>query len=181
MYGSLPDDFSGNSSRLWMSGVVCDNKLYMTLIRSWTFYAMDLSLRQWTPVMLQRPQGLIYHHIMAIGATLVVAGLCKQPEGNALNLWKLDPNTQSLLQIGSMSGPVFASLGRNSEVPTLNFLMNDNVIYVSKAYTKDGAWVMGEISLKECKTEWRVLPSVSSLGYRFDSMVTFCTSINICP
>lgn len=164
-----------------MSGVVCDNKLYMSLIHSWTIHVLDFCTREWAPVRLQRPQGLIYHHIMAIGGTLVVAGLCEQPGGKAVNVWKLNSQTHSLIQVGTMSGQVFASLGRNSEVPTLNFLMNENLLYVSKAYIKDGARVVGEVFLEECTTEWSILPSISSLGYRFDSMVTFCTNINISP
>lgn len=183
-YDDLPDDFSGSSSRLWMSGVVCDNKLYMSLIHSWSVHVLDFSSRTWSFVQWERPHGLISHHIMAIGRTLVVAGLCEdveQPGEIVVKVWKLNHDKRSLLQIGSLSGQVFATLGRNLEVPTLNFLMNENLLYVSKAYIKDGALVVGEISLEECKTEWRVLPSVSSLGYRFDSMVTFCTSISISP
>jgi hypothetical protein len=181
VYDPLPDDFSGSSSRLWMSGIVCANKLYMSLIHSWTIHVLDLSARQWSPLLLQRPKDLIYQHIMAIKETLIIAGLCEQPGGKAVNIWKLDPHTQDLVQIGSMSGHIFASLERNSDVPTLSFLMDENVLYVSKAYIKDGARVAGKVSLEDCTTEWRVLPSVSSLGYRFDSMCTFCTYINISP
>ncbi|KAG0627793.1 hypothetical protein M758_2G228500 [Ceratodon purpureus] len=176
VYDPLPDEFSGSSSRLWMSGVVCDNKLYMSLIHSWTIYVLDFSTRKWAPVRLQRPRGLIYHHIMAIGGTLVVAGLCEQSGGKAVNVWKLNSQTHSLIQVGSMSGEVFASLGFS-----LNFLVNENLLFVFRAYIKDGARVVGVVSLEDCTTEWRVLPSVSSLGYRFDTMVTFCTNINISP
>lgn len=45
VYGSLLDDFFGNSFRLWMFGVVCDNKFYMILICLWIFYVMDLCSR----------------------------------------------------------------------------------------------------------------------------------------
>lgn len=161
-----------------MSGTVTNNHLYMSLIRHWTFYAMSLETKLWSPLLVPQPAGLIYHHVMAINSTLVIAGLCAQPDGNALKLWKLD-DSERLVQIGTMDGEVFATLGRSSEVPTLHFLMNENVIYVSKAYVKDGAWVMGEVDLAQGTTLWRVLPSVSSLGYRFDSMVTFCTTMNI--
>lgn len=61
----------------------------------------------------------------------------------------------------------------------LNFLMNENLLYVFKVYIKDGVLVVGEIFFEECKIEWCVLFSVFSLGYRFDSMVIFCIFISI--
>ena len=182
VYDGLPENFSESSSRSWMSGVVCDNKFYVSLIHSWSVHVLDLGNKEWAAIQWECPQDLICHHIMAVGTTLVLAGLCgdtDQPEEIVLKIWKVDSKTTSLIQIGSMPRQVLATLGRQSAVPTLNFLMNENLLYVSKADAQDSALVVGEISLEECKTQWRRLPSVSNLGYRFDHMVTFCSSIRI--
>jgi hypothetical protein len=127
---------------------------------------------------------LIWHYIMAIGTTLVVAGLCgdtDQAEEIVLKIWKINSKSNRLIQVGLMPRQVLATLGRPSALPTLNFLMAENLLYVSKADAQDSALVVGEISLEECKTQWRRLPSLSTLGCRFDHMVTFCSSISISP
>jgi hypothetical protein len=110
----------------------------------------------------------------------VVAGLCADStnEQYAVKLWKVDLKTLSLIQIGLMPSQLLAILGRSSTVPTLKFLMDENLVYVSMA---DGNLVVGEVSLEECKTYWRGLPSLSALGFRFDSVITFCSSISIVP
>lgn len=184
VYDDLPDAFSENSNTTWMSAVVCDNKFYVSLSHSWSVHVLDLCTKEWAAIQWERPQDLIFHRIMAIGTTLVVAGLCgdtDQREEIVLKIWKVSSKTNSLIQIGLMPSQVLASLGNQSTVPTLTFLMNENLVYVSKADAQDSALVVGEISLEECKTRWRRLPSVSTLGYRFDHMVPFCSSIDITP
>lgn len=181
-YGDLPEEFSECNSRTWMSGVVCDNKFYVSLIHTWPIHVLDLCTKEWASIQLERPEDMIYHHIMAISTTLVVAGLCadnsEQPGAYAVKLWKVNLKKRSLIQVGSMPKQLFATLGSTSTVPGLKFLMNENLVYVSM---EDGELVVGEVSLEECKTYWRGLPSLSTLGCRFDGVVTFCASISLSP
>ncbi|XP_024368456.1 F-box/kelch-repeat protein At3g24760 [Physcomitrium patens] len=183
-YDDLPEDFNGSSSRSWMSGVVCRNKFYVSLIHSWTIHALDLCTREWAPMHWECPQGLQYHHIMAIGKTVVVVGLyqdAEHPEEHTVAIWKVNSKTQRLIQVGSMPLELFALLGDGCTDPTLNFLMSDNLLYISNTYSPDRAVVVGDISLEDHKTFWRTLPSISNLGCRFDKVVTFCSSINTDP
>lgn len=177
-YGDLPVEFSECNSRTWMSGVVCNNKFYVSLLHTLQIHVLDLYTKQWASIQLQRPEGLIYHHIMAIGTTLLVAGLCADSTNDqyAVKLWKVDVKTLSLIQIGLMPSQLLAKLGSPSTVPTLKFLMDENLVYVSM---DDGELVVGEVSLEDCKTYWRGLPSLSALGFRFDSVITFCSSLSI--
>ncbi|KAG0614339.1 hypothetical protein M758_6G169500 [Ceratodon purpureus] len=182
VYDDLPDDFSESSSRAWMSGVVCDNKFYVSLIHSWSIHVLDLCTKEWAAIEWEHPQNLICHHVMAIGSTLVVAGLCgdaDQPEEIVLKIWKVSLKSNRLIQIGLMPRQVMATLGRQSALPRYNFLMTENLLYVSNSDAQDSALVVGEVSLQECKTQWRCLPSLSTSGHRFDHMITFCSSISI--
>jgi len=179
-YGDLPEQFSKCSSRTWMSGVVCDNKFYVSWIHTWSMHVLDFDTKLWASIQLERPEDLIYHHIMAIGTTLVVAGLCADNANElyAVKLWKVDLKTRSLTQIGLMPRQLFATLGSSSTVPSFKFLTNENLVHV---FMDDGELAVGEVSLEECKTFWRGLPSLSALGCRFDSVVTFCASISLTP
>lgn len=172
--GELPEEFSDYNTRTWMSGAVCNNKFYLSLLHSQSLHILDLHTKEWKSIQLNRPEGLISHHVMAIGTTLVVAGLCADNnQQHSVNLWRVNVQTGSLLHIGVMPSHWLSS---STSVPSVKFLMNENLLFVS---LEDGELVVGDVCVEEGKTRWRKLPS---LGCRFDSVVTFCSSIsNVSP
>jgi hypothetical protein len=127
---------------------------------------------------------LIYHHILVIGTTLIIVGLCRDANSSesTVKVWKVDSNnSQEFTEIGDMPRSLFDTLDGSAEgEPKLDFLVNENMLYVYN-FTQDRVVITGEISLEECSTEWQSLPSLPTLGYRFDNMVVFCTSMSVSP
>lgn len=162
-YGDLPealDDYCRNMT----SGVVCDNKFYVSSLGITEsghiqIHILDFYTRQWASILLEPPEDLIYCPIMAIGTTLVVVGYCEDPfyEQHEVKLWKVDLETPSLIQIGSMPSELTAPYEDPMYVDNpITISVDENLVYFSMS---GRVLVLGEVSLEECRTDWRVLPA----------------------
>jgi len=182
-YGELPDELKEFDCQELMSGVVCDNKLYLLGIFSpqneqVQIHFLDLYTKQWASIQLEHPKDLCYSRIMAIGTTLVVAGSCygKTKDHCVVKLWKVDLKILTLIQIGLLSSESFALLGEPNRLwvaKPLTFQTDENLVYV---YIY-GRLVMAEVSLEECKTSWRLLPEIMGVDCLMNSYITFLASI----
>jgi len=183
-YGDMPDLFLAFHDRRYMSGVVCDNKFYVSehyiaQTNRLRIHFLDLYTKQWASVQLERPEGLIYLHIMAMGTTLVLVGLCADStnEDLALKLWKVDLKTLSLIQIGVMPSELTALVKYPPVSGPWTFLVDENLVYFCM---QKGEVVLVEVSLEEHKTYWRLLPAYPDAQglILFDCFVPFCASIS---
>jgi len=187
--GNLPSSFQGGSSRLWITGAVCNGKFYISQIHSWLITSFDLSQRTWTDVQWECPQGLMNVNLLSLGGIhLLLAGLCKGPliESNTgtefnFKVWKIDPKMQKPVQIGTMPRCLLLLFEENlHELGELKVLMNEMSFYVYKLSPYTGYPVVeGEISSDAQMVKWRVLSGVPAFsGYRFDHMVALCSSVS---
>ncbi|KAH8968605.1 hypothetical protein BDL97_03G135300 [Sphagnum fallax] len=187
--GNLPSSFQGGSSRLWITGAVCNGKFYVSQIHSWLITSFDLSQRTWTDVQWECPQGLMNVNLLSLGGIhLLLAGLCKGPliESNTgtefnFKVWKIDPKMQKPVQIGTMPRCLLLLFEENlHELGELKVLMNEMSFYVYKLSPYTGYPVVeGEISSDAQMVKWRVLSGVPAFsGYRFDHMVALCSSVS---
>ena len=162
----------------------CATEISVSLMHSWSVHALNLPTNTWRSIHCKRPFGLIYHHILVAGTTLIIVGLCRDANSfeSTVKVWKVDSNnSQEFTEIWDMPRSFFNTLDRNAEVePKLDFLVNKNMLYVYN-FTQDRVVITGEILLEECSTEWQSLPSLPTLGFRFDNTVVLCTSMSVSP
>lgn len=182
VYNDLPAEFSGSSSRLWTSGAVCDGKFYVSLIQSWSIYALDLSTKLWSSMQWTCPPGLLFHHLLAVEGVLMVAGLCDCSDdhsGDILKLWKVEPGMTELIEVGTMPKFMLDAFKKSpNEVANITFLVNENLLFVYNPDNQGYPVIVGEVLPEVEEMEWRVLPLLPADGYRFDNIVAFCTTLS---
>ncbi|KAK7292985.1 hypothetical protein RJT34_15845 [Clitoria ternatea] len=183
----LPIDFrSGNSSSSLCSALF-KGKFFVFGIYSCFVSSFDLNRRVWSEVKTLRPRGVVFSFLVACRNQLVLAGVCKLPNGSSSSpsfvLWKVDERNMGVSVMAVMPHELLCSLfdgDEDDKLATLKCVGLRNLVYVfNEDYHRMYPACVCEIDAVSGNCEWRRVPQLPSMMNRFHKVVSFCSTLSL--